>query len=71
MTLFLLPMAALLNLLMYAKSKKMFENEHLHIRKNWLGFIFYVFAYGLVLQPACVYGYFSEFFNTKKSWGTK
>ena len=71
MTLFLLPMAALLNLLMYTKSKRMFESENLRVRRNWLGFIFYVFAYGLVLQPACVYGYFSEFFNTKKSWGTK
>ncbi|WP_353432990.1 glycosyltransferase [Polynucleobacter sp. MWH-UH23A] len=71
MTLFLLPMAASLNWLMYIRGKKMFESEHLHIRTNWFGFIFYVFAYGLILQPACVYGYFSEFFNLKKSWGTK
>ncbi|QWD63842.1 glycosyltransferase family 2 protein [Polynucleobacter sp. MWH-UH2A] len=71
MTLFLLPMAALLNWLMYTRGKKMFESEHLHIRSNWFGFVFYVFAYGLILQPACVYGYFSEFFNLKKSWGTK
>lgn len=71
MTLFLLPMAALLNWLMYTRGKKMFESEHLHIRANWFGFVFYVFAYGLILQPACVYGYFSEIFNLKKSWGTK
>ncbi|WP_251372677.1 glycosyltransferase family 2 protein [Polynucleobacter sp. MWH-UH25E] len=71
MTLFLLPMAASLNWLMYIRGKKMFESEHLHIRANWFGFVFYVFAYGLILQPACVYGYFSEFFNLKKSWGTK
>jgi biofilm PGA synthesis N-glycosyltransferase PgaC len=25
----------------------------------------------LVLQPACVWGYFSEVLNLKKSWGTK
>ena len=71
MTLFLLPMAALLNFLMYTRGRKMFEKEHLHVRTNIFGFIFYVFAYGLVLQPACVYGYLSELLSFKKSWGTK
>jgi biofilm PGA synthesis N-glycosyltransferase PgaC len=71
MTLSLLPMAFLLNWQMYLKGKAMFEQEHLKVRANALGFIFYVFAYGLVLQPACVWGYFSELFNLKKSWGTK
>ena len=71
MTLSLLPMAFLLNWQMYLKGKAMFDKENLKIRANILGFIFYVFAYGLVLQPACVYGYFSELFNLKKNWGTK
>jgi len=71
MTLSLLPMAFLLNWQMYLKGKAMFNREHLKIRANILGFIFYVFAYGLILQPACVYGYFSELFNLRKSWGTK
>ncbi|MBU3580296.1 glycosyltransferase family 2 protein [Polynucleobacter sp. 73C-SIWE] len=71
MTLSLLPMAFLLNWQMYLKGKAMFEEEHLKVRANLLGFIFYVFAYGLVLQPACVYGYFSEIFNLRKTWGTK
>jgi len=71
MTLSLLPMAFLLNWQMYLKGKAMFNKEHLKIRANILGFIFYVFAYGLILQPACVYGYFSELFNLRKSWGTK
>ena len=71
MTLSLLPMAFLLNWQMYLKGKAMFEQEHLKVRANSLGFIFYVFAYGLVLQPACVWGYFSELFNLKKRWGTK
>ena len=71
MTLFLLPMATLLNWLMYLRGRKMFDKEHLHVRQNKFGFIFYVFAYGLVLQPACVYGYLSELLNFKKSWGTK
>jgi len=71
MTLSLLPMAFLLNWQMYLKGKAMFDKENLKIRANILGFIFYVFAYGLVLQPACVYGYLSELFNLKKNWGTK
>ena len=71
MTLSLLPMAFLLNWQMYLKGKAMFNAEHLTVRTNILGFLSYVFAYGLVLQPACVYGYFSELFNLRKSWGTK
>ena len=71
MTLALLPIAFLLNGQMYRIGRAMFFEEELEVRKNWLGFLFYVFAYGLILQPACVYGYFSEFFNLRKSWGTK
>lgn len=71
MTLSLLPMAFLLNWQMYHKGRAMFRTQHLKVRTNYLGFIFYVFAYGLILQPACVYGYFSELFNLRKSWGTK
>jgi biofilm PGA synthesis N-glycosyltransferase PgaC len=71
MTLAILPMALALNLYMYSRSRNMFEKEHLKVRTNVFGFFFYVFAYGLILQPACVYGYFSEFFNLKKTWGTK
>jgi biofilm PGA synthesis N-glycosyltransferase PgaC len=71
MTLSLLPMAFLLNWQMYLQGRKMFAAEGLHVRANALGFIFYVFAYGVILQPACVYGYFSEFLNLRKSWGTK
>lgn len=71
MTLSLLPMAFLLNWQMYLKGRAMFNEERLKVRANILGFVFYVFAYGLILQPACVYGYFSEFFNLRKTWGTK
>jgi len=71
MTLSLLPMAFLLNWQMYLKGRAMFRAENLKVRRNYLGFIFYVFAYGLILQPACVYGYFSELLNLRKSWGTK
>lgn len=71
MTLFLLPMGFLLNWQMFIKGRSMFREQNLKIRANVFGFLFYVFAYGLVLQPACVYGYISEFFNLRKSWGAK
>jgi biofilm PGA synthesis N-glycosyltransferase PgaC len=71
MTIALIPMAFILNIVMYNRGKAMFVHEHLSIRKNYLGFIFYVLAYGIVLQPACVWGYLSEIFNLRKHWGTK
>ena len=71
MTIALIPMAFILNIVMYNRGKAMFVHEHLSIRKNYLGFIFYILAYGIVLQPACVWGYISEIFNLRKHWGTK
>jgi len=71
MTIALIPMAFILNMVMYNRGKAMFASENLKIRKNYFGFIFYILAYGLVLQPACVWGYLSEIFNLKKNWGTK
>lgn len=71
MTLALLPMGFLLNWQMYRMGRAMFFKKGLKIRKNWLGFMSYLLTYGLILQPTCVYGYFSELFNLRKSWGTK
>lgn len=71
MTLSLLPIAFVLNWQMYLIGGALFKAEHLTIRANVLGFISYVLIYGMVLQPACVYGYFSEILNLRKSWGTK
>lgn len=71
MTFAFLPMAILLNWQMYLKGKATFNQEHLRIRSNTLGLIFYVLAYSLVLQPSCVYGYLSELFSLRKTWGTK
>lgn len=71
MTLALLPMALLMNLLMYRISMKMFEGQGLRVRRNVAGFLMYVFAYSLVLQPASVAGYVSELLGLRKSWGTK
>lgn len=71
MTIALLPMALLMNLLMYRVSRRMFREQDLRVRRNITGFLIYVFAYGLILQPASVAGYVSEILGLRKSWGTK
>lgn len=71
MTLALLPMALLMNLLMFRISAQMFDAQGLSVRRNIGGFLLYVFAYSLVLQPVSVAGYVSELIGLRKSWGTK
>jgi biofilm PGA synthesis N-glycosyltransferase PgaC len=71
MTLALLPMALLMNLLMYRISVKMFDTQGLRVRRNAAGFLMYVFAYSLVLQPVSAVGYASELLGLRKSWGNR
>ncbi|MBF5003420.1 glycosyltransferase family 2 protein [Diaphorobacter sp. NR2-3-3-1] len=71
MTLAVLPLAFLVNWLMYSIQKKMFEKQGLKVRSNRLGLVIYVLFYGLILQPACVVGYIQEFVTRGKRWGTK
>ena len=71
MTLALLPMALLMNYLMYRIGKTMFGHQGLRVRRNVWGFVVYAFAYSVILQPACVWGYLSEVLGLRKTWGTK
>jgi len=71
MTLALLPMALLMNLVMYRISVRMFDAQGLRVRRNVGGFLMYAFAYSLVLQPVSMIGYASELFGLRKSWGTR
>ncbi|HSP34552.1 MAG TPA: glycosyltransferase [Thermoanaerobaculia bacterium] len=71
MTLALIPVSLLINALMYRVGRRMFGDENLRVRRNISGFLTYVFAYALILQPASVAGYISEILNLRKSWGTK
>src|SRR5204862_1355999 len=50
MTLALLPMALLMNVLMYCISVKMFDAQGLRVRRNVAGLLIYVFGYSLILQ---------------------
>jgi len=71
MTLALLPMALAMNALMYAIGRGMFAHQGLRVRRNPVGFLVYAFAYSAILQPACLWGYFSEVLGLRKTWGTK
>jgi len=71
MTLILLPMALIMNSVMYGIEEKMFAEQHLRVRRNTLGFFLYMLPYSCLLQPAAVWGYVTEILGTKKSWGTK
>jgi biofilm PGA synthesis N-glycosyltransferase PgaC len=71
LTLALLPMALGINYMMYRVGSRMFADNGLHVRRNVSGFLVYAFVYSLILQPACVAGYFSELLGLRKTWGTK
>jgi len=71
MTLFVLPLAMLINYLMYSIQNKMFTQQNLKVRRNVVGFLYYSLLYSIVLQPACVVGYIKELFARTKNWGTK
>ena len=71
MTLLVLPLALLVNYVMFRIQSKMFLEQGLKVRSNLRGFTFYALLYSMVLQPACVIGYLQEVFNRSKTWGTK
>lgn len=71
MTLLVLPLALVVNYLMFFIQSRMFKAQGLKVRRNPVGFVMYALFYGIVLQPGCVVGYLSELFNLRKRWGTK
>lgn len=72
LTLFVLPLAMIVNYIMYDVQAEMFRKQGLRVRKNMIGFMFYSLLYGFILQPACVLGYLKELVvGSKKTWGTK
>jgi biofilm PGA synthesis N-glycosyltransferase PgaC len=71
LTLALLPMAVLINYLMYRHGLRTFEALGLRVRRNPSGFAMYAFAYSLILQPASVAGQLSELLGLRKTWGSK
>ncbi len=71
MTLLVLPVAAVVNGVMFNIGRSMFGTQSLEVRRNIGGFLLYVLTYAIIMQPACVLGYIKEIFNREKIWGTK
>lgn len=71
LTLLLLPLAGIVNGIMFGIQRRMFVEQGLKVRRNLAGFLFYSLCYSFILQPACVIGYLQEVFNRTKTWGTK
>ena len=71
MTLLVLPMAGLVNYIMFFIQSRMFRAQGLKVRHNALGLLVYTLFYGIVLQPGCVLGYAAELLKMRKRWGTK
>jgi biofilm PGA synthesis N-glycosyltransferase PgaC len=70
-TLAILPLAVAWNLFIFRIQRRTFAREHLAVRRNIGGFLFYAFAYNLLVQPVSVLGYASEVMGLRKTWGTK
>ncbi len=71
LTLAVLPLAMLMNYLMFSVQKKMFLSRGLKVRQNAAAFWWYALCYQMVMVPACVAGYLSEMMSLRKQWGTK
>ncbi|HEV2865379.1 MAG TPA: glycosyltransferase [Allosphingosinicella sp.] len=71
MTLAVLPLAGLWNLVIYRVQKRMARRQHLELRHNRGGLVFYLLVYTLLMQPVCVWGYAAEIMGLTKRWGTK
>lgn len=68
MTVLLLPLALIINALIYYKQQIIFKENELHVRHNLLGFTVYLVGYQAIMSPACVSGYLAELFRMRKSW---
>lgn len=71
LTLMLLPLAVAWNTVIFRIQRRMFQAQGLRVRRNFLGLLFYVLLYAIVMQPVCLWGYISELAGERKKWGTK
>lgn len=71
MTLAVIPLGIANNLIFFSGQRSVFAACDLKVRKNVFGLIIFVLFYQFLMNPAVIYGYFSELFNRKKNWGTK
>jgi biofilm PGA synthesis N-glycosyltransferase PgaC len=71
MTLALVPLAGIWNLVIFRAQRRTLKEQDLKLRHNRGGLVFYLVVYTLLMQPVCVWGYWSELLGLTKRWGTK
>ncbi len=71
MTIAVLPVTILLNMIFFFGQRQLYERHGLSVRRNLLGFIFYMLFYYPIMLPAIMHGYYLEILALSKSWGTK
>lgn len=69
MTLFVLPLTFIsYGILYFYQRNFIFKPLNLRIRKNIVGFIFFILGYQMIMSPVSVYGYIQEVFKFKRNW---
>ena len=71
MTLAVLPLALLVQMVMFRAQRVMFDEMNMKVRRNWLGFLGYILGYQIIMSPAVLAGYLAEIAGLRKAWGTK
>jgi poly-beta-1,6-N-acetyl-D-glucosamine synthase len=67
-TLLVLPLNIFVTIVMYIFQKNVFDSLGLKIRRNRLGYIFYILFYQVIHSPIAVWGYMQEILNLRKTW---
>ncbi len=68
-TLLVLPLAALWNLVIFRIQTRMMKRAGVGMKRSRWGFIMFVIAYPLLMQPVSLWGYVSELTERRKEWG--
>ena len=71
MTLAVIPLAGLWNIIIYRAQRRTMQSQDVRLEHNAGGLVFYLVVYTILMQPVCVWGYWSELLGLTKRWGTK
>lgn len=67
-TLMVLPLTLISYSVLYVYQKYVFKKLNLKVRKNFFGFLLFMFFYQMIMSPVSVWGYAQEVFKLKRVW---
>lgn len=68
-TLLVLPLAALWNLVIFRIQTRMLKRAGIAMKRSRRGFVMFLLAYPLLMQPVSLWGYAAELSGRRKIWG--